>query len=100
MDLSKTELAVLSACETGLGTIDQQEGVYGLQRAFQIAGVKNIIFSLWQVPDRETKDFMANFYRNWLEKKLSIRAAFTLTQKEMRERFINPFQWAGFVLVE
>jgi CHAT domain-containing protein len=100
MDLSKTELAVLSACETGLGTIDHQEGVYGLQRAFQIAGVKNIIFSLWQVPDRETKDFMANFYLNWLQKKLSIRDAFSLTQKEMRERFINPFQWAGFVLVE
>ncbi|MBK7465955.1 MAG: hypothetical protein WAS56_07480 [Saprospiraceae bacterium] len=48
----------------------------------------------------ETIDFMANFYLNWLQKKLSIRDAFSLTQKEMRERFINPFQWAGFVLVE
>lgn len=100
MNLSNTELVVLSACETGLGDIKGNEGVYGLQRAFKIAGAKYLIMSLWQVPDRETKEFMVSFYKNWLEKKLSIPEAFRKTQKEMRERFINPFAWAGFVLVE
>lgn len=100
MNLSNTELVVLSACETGLGDIKGNEGVYGLQRAFKIAGAKYLIMSLWQVPDRETKEFMVSFYKNWLDKKISIPEAFRMTQKEMRERFINPYAWAGFVLVE
>lgn len=100
MNLSNTELVVLSACETGLGDIQGNEGVYGLQRAFKIAGAKYLVMSLWQVPDQETSVFMTQLYRHWLEDKMSIPAAFRATQKEMRERFINPYQWAGFVLVE
>jgi CHAT domain-containing protein len=100
MNLSNTELVVLSACETGLGDIKGNEGVYGLQRAFKIAGAKYLMMSLWQVPDRETKEFMVSFYKNWLTKERSIPEAFRMTQKEMRERFINPYAWAGFVLVE
>ncbi|HAD14197.1 MAG TPA: hypothetical protein DCF33_17365 [Saprospirales bacterium] len=100
MNLSNTELVVLSACETGLGDIQGNEGVYGLQRAFKIAGVKYLIMSLWQVPDRETAEFMTTFYEKWLTNKMSIPEAFLMTQKEMRERFINPYSWAGFVLLE
>ncbi len=100
VNLSNTELVVLSACETGLGDIKGNEGVYGLQRAFKIAGVNYIIMSLWQVPDRETKDFMVTFYRHWLEDKMTIPDAFRKTQQEMKERFYNPYQWAGFVLLE
>ena len=100
MNLSNTELVVLSACETGLGDIQGNEGVYGLQRAFKIAGAKYLVMSLWQVPDQETSVFMTAFYKHWLEGKMSIPDAFRTTQKEMRERFINPYQWAGFVLVE
>lgn len=100
MNLSNTELVVLSACETGLGDIKGNEGVYGLQRAFKIAGVKYLMMSLWQIPDRETKEFMVAFYKNWLNNRKSIPEAFRITQKEMRERFINPYAWAGFVLVE
>ncbi len=100
MNLSNTELVVLSACETGLGDIHGNEGVYGLQRAFKIAGAKYLIMSLWQVPDRETSVFMETFYRHWIEGKITIPDAFRRTQQEMRERFINPYQWAGFVLVE
>ncbi len=100
MNLSNTELVVLSACETGLGDIQGNEGVYGLQRAFKIAGAKYLVMSLWQVPDQETSVFMTTFYKHWLEGKMTIPEAFRTTQKEMRERFINPYQWAGFVLVE
>jgi CHAT domain-containing protein/Flp pilus assembly protein TadD len=100
MNLSNTELVVLSACETGLGDIQGNEGVYGLQRAFKIAGAKYLIMSLWQVPDRETMEFMTTFYRNWLESKMTIPEAFRKTQREMRDRFYNPYSWAGFVLVE
>ncbi|MBP6810016.1 MAG: CHAT domain-containing protein [Saprospiraceae bacterium] len=99
LDLSKTELVVLSACETGLGDI-YEEGVYGLQRALKMAGAEKIIMSLWQVPDRETKDFMVSFYKHWLEQKTSIRQAFQATQSEFRERFIHPYLWAGFILLE
>ena len=101
MNLSNTELVVLSACETGLGDIQGNEGVYGLQRAFKIAGAKYLIMSLWQVPDKETAYFMEIFYRNMTEGNLSIPGAFGATQKELRENpFVTPYQWAGFVLVE
>ncbi len=100
MDLSDTELVVLSACETGLGDIQGNEGVYGLQRAFKIAGAHYLIMSLWQIPDRETMEFMTTFYLKWLRDKQSIPEAFRLTQKVMRQRYPDPFIWAGFVLVE
>ena len=100
MNLSNTELVVLSACETGLGTIQGNEGVYGLQRAFKIAGAKYLIMSLWQVPDKQTSLLMTTFYRKWLENKMSIPDAFHAAQKELRDIGLDPYQWAGFVLVE
>lgn len=100
MNLSNTELVVLSACETGLGDIHGSEGVYGLQRSFKMAGVKYLIMSLWQVPDRATSVFMTRFYENLLKEKMTIRDAFNVTQLEMRDRFFDPYNWAGFVLIE
>lgn len=100
MDLSDTELVVLSACETGLGDIKGNEGVYGLQRAFKIAGVKNIIMSLWQVPDYQTKELMIRFYKNYLEKEMDIQTALLSAQNSMRDEGYEPFHWAGFVVLE
>ncbi len=100
MNLSNTELVVLSACETGLGDIQGNEGVYGLQRAFKIAGAKYLIMSLWQVPDFHTQELMTTFYSKWLEDKMSIPDAFRAAQKVMKDKFKEPFYWAGFVLVE
>ncbi len=100
MNLSNTELVVLSACETGLGDIQGNEGVYGLQRAFKIAGAKYLIMSLWQVPDKQTSLLMTTFYKKWLEEKQSIPSAFHAAQKELRDIGLDPYQWAGFVLVE
>lgn len=99
MDLSNTELVVLSACETGLGDIAGNEGVYGLQRAFKIAGVKNIMMSLWQVPDKQTSELMQLFYRNWIKEKLPIRDALLEAQNTLRKKGLEPYYWAGFVLV-
>lgn len=100
MNLANTELVVLSACETGLGTIQGNEGVYGLQRAFKIAGAKYLIMSLWQVPDKQTSLLMTTFYKKWLEEKMTIPDAFHAAQKSLRDASLDPYYWAGFVLVE
>ncbi|HLP12270.1 MAG TPA: tetratricopeptide repeat protein [Flavobacteriales bacterium] len=98
LNLQNTKLTVLSACETGLGDIKGSEGVYGLQRAFRIAGVKQLIMSLWQVPDKETEEFMVNFYTNLVKLK-NTNKAFEATQKAMRAKY-EPYYWGAFVLIE
>jgi CHAT domain-containing protein len=97
IDMRNTELVVLSACETGLGDIKGSEGVYGLQRAFKMAGVKFIIMSLWQVPDKETAEFMTLFYKRLIKLK-DLQKAFAQTQKIMRTKY-DPYYWAAFVLI-
>ena len=100
LDLSKTDMVVLSACETGLGDIDGSEGVYGLQRAFKMAGVDIIVMSLWEVPDKETAEFMNSFYANWLGG-MEVRKAFNTTQRIMSNTYKEaPEKWAAFVLFE
>ncbi|MCF7561879.1 CHAT domain-containing protein [Sabulilitoribacter multivorans] len=100
MDLSNTDIVVLSACETGLGDIDGSEGVYGLQRAFKMAGVDILIMSLWEVPDIETAEFMTLFYGNWM-KTNKVKEAFNQTQKTIQAKYSSqPEKWAAFVLLE
>lgn len=102
MNLQNTELVVLSACETGLGYIENNEGVFGLQRAFKRAGVKNLLVSLWSIPDNATQELMTRFYQNCLEKDMSMRDALKAAQQWMstQENYNNPYYWAGFVLLE
>nr|VFJ61783.1 MAG: CHAT domain-containing protein [Candidatus Kentron sp. FM] len=66
LNLEGTELVVLSACDTGKGEVDYSEGVYGLTRALRTAGAKNILMTLWPLNDELAKEFMLDFYRNWL----------------------------------
>ncbi|MEO7044638.1 MAG: CHAT domain-containing protein, partial [Ferruginibacter sp.] len=96
--LQNTQLAILSACETGTGELRGSEGVYGLQRAFKLAGVNYVMATLWQVPDKETTEFMQYFYKNLLDGK-GIRQSFILTQKTMRRKYA-PYYWAAFTLVQ
>ena len=100
-NLGSCELVVLSACETGLGEIKGDEGVYGLQRAFKLAGANNILMSLWSVPDAATEELMRRFYEFLLSGK-DIDRAFYSAQKSMKDSK-NPIygvrDWGGFVLL-
>ena len=97
--LSKTKLAVLSACETGKGAIQGSEGTFGLKRALKLAGVDNMIVSLWEVPDEPTMEMMTLFYEELVKSKNPV-TSFELAQKTMRNKYPeNPENWAGFVFV-
>lgn len=98
LNLSETELVVLSACHTGLGNIKNGEGVYGLQRAVKTAGAKSLIISLWEVDDRATQELMTQFYDFWL-KGASKTEALRKAQQKVQEIFPLPFFWGGFILV-
>lgn len=95
----KTQLIVLSACETGLGDIKGSEGVFGLQRSFKMAGAEYLLMSLWKVPDAETAEFMQYFYNNLFNSK-TIPESFHATQEYMKKKYPkNPYKWAAFVLL-
>ena len=100
MDLRKTDLVVLSACQTALGEITG-EGVFGLQRGFKKAGARTIIMSLWPVDDNATLLMMTEFYTN-LAKGMSKREAFIAAQKKVKTSagFENPRFWAAFIMLD
>lgn len=98
LDLFQTNLVVLSACETGLGDIYDTEGVFGLQRAFKMAGVQQLMTSLWKVPDRQTTELMQLFYKNYL---LSKDAGQALHQAQLTMSQQYPaYYWAAFILIK
>jgi CHAT domain-containing protein len=118
MDLTKLELVVLSACETGLGKEEAGEGLLGLQRAFQAAGARTVVASLWKVDDKATQALMAEFYaRAWDTRKIisraeALRQAQLMLLREGHKRGVGkvgeklpagktrlpPLYWAAFVL--
>lgn len=100
LDLRKTDIVILSACDTGLGDIPSSEGVFGLQRAFKMAGVNTIIMTLWEVPDKETAEFMNVFYKKWKSSN-DVNYAFKQAQNFMMKKYrYQPDKWAAFVLFE
>lgn len=98
LSMSQTKLVVLSACETGLGDIKNGEGVYGLQRSFEAAGVQNILMSLWKVDDQATMELMRNFYTELL-KTNDTSAAFASAQRKLRIKYPHPYYWGAFKMM-
>ncbi len=103
LDLGAVRLAVLSACDTGLGTVQSGEGVFGLRRAFRLAGVNTVINSLWPVEDESTAEWMEVFYATHLDGKASTAKAAHRASLDIlnhrREQGLSghPFFWAAFV---
>ena len=98
LNLSGTDLVVLSACETGLG-YRNFDGIIGLQRAFKLAGVKTIIMSLWKIDDAATSLFMTSFYKKWLSN-MQIHDAFIEAQRIVRNKYKDPYYWAAFIMLD
>lgn len=95
-------LAVLSACQTGLGKISKGEGVIGLSRALVYAGAKNIIVSFWSVADESTAELMTDFYSSLLKSKsTSFSEALREAKVKMikSDKYATPFYWAPFILI-
>ena len=101
LDLSGTDMVVLSACQTGQGKATS-EGLYGLQRAFKKAGVGTIVMSLWNVSDKTASDFMVTFYKRLADKAnaRNKRKAFEETKEIIRKKYSDPYHWAAFVMLD
>ncbi|MFT3698367.1 MAG: CHAT domain-containing protein [Kofleriaceae bacterium] len=98
LDLWGTKLVVLSACDTGNGTVTNGEGVYGLRRALVIAGAEGLVMSLWQVDDFATRDLMAGYYARLKAGKPRSDALRDI-QREIaaKPKYAHPYYWAAFV---
>jgi CHAT domain-containing protein len=103
LNLSGVEWAVLSGCDTGAGELMAGEGVFGLRRAFQLAGARTVIMSLWPVEDQATRQWMTTLYRGRFFEKLSTADAVReaglrmLRQRRAKGLSTHPFHWAAFV---
>jgi len=98
MNFQHTDLVVLSACESGIGTVSGLEGVQGFQRAFSLAGARHTLVSLWPISDKHTAEIMRTFYSYLLTGK-SKAQALRLAQQEMKAKYKVPYYWAGFMLI-
>jgi CHAT domain-containing protein/tetratricopeptide (TPR) repeat protein len=98
MPLLDTEMVVVSACESGIGEIEQGEGVFGVGRAFLAAGAQSVLVTLWSVADEPTAELMQEFYRLWLAGRTKAEAL-RQAQSTLRRDYPSPAIWAPFILV-
>jgi CHAT domain-containing protein/Tfp pilus assembly protein PilF len=98
LDLWGTQLVVMAACESGLGDVKPGQGVYGLRRAFLIAGAETVVMSLWQARDDSTRLLMEAYYRH-LRAGEGRTEALHLAMREVRKTHPHPYYWAPFIAV-
>ncbi|WP_224372616.1 CHAT domain-containing tetratricopeptide repeat protein [Hyalangium versicolor] len=98
LNLWGTQLVVLSACDTGRGDVKLGQGVYGLRRAFVVAGAETVVMSLWKVNDETTRQLMESYYRNLLEGQ-GRAAALREAMRALRHSQPHPHYWAPFIVV-
>ena len=102
IDLSASDLVVLSSCDSGAGAVLEGQGVLGLRRALSLAGAQNVLMALWPVADDTTAEMMVSFYRHMT----SVSPALALHQTQLevitrlrtRDGFALPRLWAPFIL--
>ena len=99
LDLSNTDMVILSACQTGQGNATA-EGLYGLQRAFKKAGVGTMVMTLWSVSDKVATEFMIKFYESLVENDWDKHKAFEQTKSYIRTQHPDPYHWAAFVMLD
>ena len=99
LDLSNTDMVVLSACQTGQGNATA-EGLYGLQRAFKKAGVGTMVMTLWSVSDKVATEFMIKFYESLAENNWDKHKAFEQTKSYIHTQHPDPYHWAAFVMLD
>lgn len=98
LDLSHTQLVVLSACETGVGDVPRHQGVLGFRRSFMVAGAETLVTSLWRVNDQSAAELMIDYYRR-LAQGAGRVAAMESAMRELRTRYASPYHWAPFIVL-
>lgn len=99
LDLSNTDMVVLSACQSGQGNATA-EGLYGLQRSFKKAGVGTMVMTLWNVSDKVTTEFMIKFYEALAQNDWNKNKAFNIAKSQIRKEYPDPYHWAAFVMLD
>lgn len=99
LDLSNTDMVVLSACQTGQGNATA-EGLYGLQRAFKKAGVGTMVMTLWSVSDKVATEFMIKFYESLAKNNWDMHKSFEQAKSYIRTQHPDPYHWAAFVMLD
>lgn len=103
LNLEGVDMVLLSACETGLGKIEVGEGVFGLRRAFQVAGARSLVMTLWSVEDKAAADWMAKMFAHHLRGQLSVAEAVRaasramLTERRNNGQTTHPYYWGAYV---
>jgi CHAT domain-containing protein len=102
--LDKVDLVTLAACDTGLGPVLRDEGVFGLARAFHLAGAHDVVMSLWDVNDTSTADLMTRMYREYRHDHVDVASALAdaargaLHARRDAGLSVHPYYWAAFLV--
>ena len=99
LDLRRTKIVVLSACETAKGQVDEIDGILGLQRGLKKAGARSIVMSLWKVSDTVTTQLMTEFYL-YICKGFSANEALRAASRNIKKQYTDPYYWAAFVMLD